>query len=116
MTNKTQKAYAVWSNTDLTEGRGYEYAKHICSKEATAIRLSKGAYVMGSDARVTEIELIFHNNHWCGPVYLNGPNIADTEMEKKLELKRKAEEAKAAAILKAQELGLTAEDIAALKG
>jgi hypothetical protein len=116
MTNKTQKAYAVWSNTDLTEGRGYEYALHICSKEATAIRLSKGAYVMGSDARVTEIELIFHNNRWCGPVYLNGPNTADTEMEKKLELKRKAEIAKAAVILKAQQLGLTAEDIAALKG
>jgi hypothetical protein len=115
MTDKTQKAYAVWSNTDLTKGRGYEYAKHICSKEATAIRLSKGAYVMGSDARVTEIELIFHNNQWCGPVYINGPSIADTEMEK-LELKRKAEEAKTAAILKAQQLGLTAEDIAALKG
>jgi hypothetical protein len=49
-------------------------------------------------------------------VYLNGPNTADTEMEKKLELKRKAEIAKAAVILKAQQLGLTAEDIAALKG
>lgn len=116
MTNKTQKAYAVWSNTDLTEGRGYEYARCICSKETTAIRLSKGAYVMGSDARVTEVELIFHNNYWCGPVYIHGPSIADTEMEKKLELKRKAEEAKAAAILKAQQLGLNAEDIAALKG
>ena len=116
MTNETQKAYAVWSNTDLTEGRGYQYAKYICYIEATAIRLSKGAYVMGSDASVTEIELIMHNNHWCGPVYIHGPNTTDTEMEKKLELKRKADEAKAAAILKAQVLGLTAEDIAALKG
>lgn len=39
-----------------------------------------------------------------------------TKWRKKLELKRRAEEAKAAAILKAQNLGLTAEDIAALKG
>ena len=57
MQDKTQKAYIVWSNTDLTEGRGYEYPMCICSKEATA-----------------------------------------------------------AAILKAQNLGLSAEDIAALKG
>lgn len=116
MEDKTQKAYVVWSNTDLTEGRGYEYAKHICSKEATAIRLAKGAYVMGSNARVTETELILHNNNWCGPVYIHGPSIADNEMEKTLQLKRKAAEAKTAAILKAQNLGLTAEDIAALKG
>lgn len=116
MQDKTQKAYVIWSNTDLTEGRGYEYPLYVCSKEATAIRLSKGAYVMGGDARVTETQLIMHNNNWCGPVYIHGPSIADNEMEKKLELKRRAEEAKAAAILKAQNLGLTAEDIAALKG
>jgi hypothetical protein len=116
MKNKTQKVYAVWSNTDLTEGRGYEYAKYICWNEATAIRLSKGAYTMGSDARVREIELIFHNNYWCGPVLIHSPNAADNEIEKTLELKRKAAQAKADAILKAQNLGLSAEDVAALKG
>lgn len=116
MQDRIQKAYVVWSNTDLNEGRGYDYPMRICSKEATAIRLSKGAYVMGSDARVTETELIMHNNNWYGPVYIHGPNTADNEMEKTLELKRQAEEAKAAAILKAQNLGLTPEDIAALKG
>ena len=113
---KKQEAFIVWSNTDLTEGRGYEYAKYICAKESTATRLAKKAYVMGSDARVTKTELILHNNQWCGPVFIHGPSKEDEQLERQLEEQRRVKAAKDAAIERAKALGLTDADIAALRG
>ncbi|WP_156374424.1 hypothetical protein [Pseudorhodoferax sp. Leaf274] len=41
--------YAVYTNTDLTEGRGRQYVTHYCETEATARRVGSRGYVMGSD-------------------------------------------------------------------
>jgi len=41
---KEKEIWAVYSNTDLTEGKGGQYVKHYCKKETTAYRLGKGQH------------------------------------------------------------------------
>ena len=43
MKSDSKKVWIAWGNTDLTEGKGAAYPKHICELEATAIRLGKKA-------------------------------------------------------------------------
>ena len=105
---ETKKVWAVYTNTDLTEGRGREYAKHLCETQATAIRKAKGAGVQGSNARVREVEIIKHLNSWYGPVNIEHPTADDVAEQTKLSIKL-------AAINKAKELGLTDDDINAIK-
>lgn len=50
--------YGVYTNTDCTEGRGEEYPIAFCWLFSTAIRLSKGKGVMGSDARIKKIDVL----------------------------------------------------------
>lgn len=50
--------YGVFTNSDLTEGRGTEYPLHHCRLRATAVRLAKGQGVMGSDAKVKPIRVV----------------------------------------------------------
>lgn len=108
--------WAVWMNTDLTEGRGYEYIRYICQQESTARRLSKGVGVQGGNGRVTKAKMYLINNQWYSPGRLiENPTKADIEEEKRLEDERKALALKEAAIAKARSLGLSDEDIAALK-
>ncbi len=44
------KIYCVETNTDLTEGRGRQVTIALSSSPSTAIRVSKGQGVQGSDA------------------------------------------------------------------
>ena len=111
-----KEVFVVWTNTDLTEGRGQEYALAYCELEATANRLAKGNYVMGTDCRVTKETLLLIGF----TTYFPGGRIAhatdeDKRVEALLAEERAKAEKKAAAILKAKELGLTEEDIQALK-
>lgn len=111
-----QSVYAVWTNTDLTEGRGREYIMAHCEKESTARRLAKRSYVMGSDSRVTTEKMFYVNGRWYAPgANIIPPNDADKIEEKRLEAERVAAEAKAKALAKAKELGLTDADLEALR-
>ena len=72
-----RKIYAVWTNEDLTEGRGREYVRYFCELEATARRLAKGGYVQGTDCRVTEETFLFQDGQWYAP----GPRTESATVE-----------------------------------
>ena len=117
----TMTGYVVWTNTDLTEGRGSEYPLAICETLSTAMRLAKGKYVMGSDCRVNEVTLYrtklsergFY--HWFGPVRIIEPSKEDLEKENFLREQKEKEEARKAILEKARALGLTDEEIKVLQ-
>jgi hypothetical protein len=113
-TPKQKTVYAVWTNTDLTEGRGREYVEYLCEKRATALRKAKRNYVMGTDSRVTEEKLFNSGSGWYGPVRVIEPSQEDLRVEEQLVAEQKAKDAKQAAITKAKQLGLSDEDIKAL--
>jgi len=115
-TPKQQTVYAVWTNTDLTEGRGREYVEYLCEKKSTALRKAKKNYVMGTDSRITEEVLFNAGRGWYGPVRVIEPSKEDLQVEERLTAEAKAKAAKEAAIEKAKSLGLSDADIAALKG
>jgi hypothetical protein len=115
-TPKQQTVYAVWTNTDLTEGRGREYVEYLCEKKATALRKAKKNYVMGTDSRVTEEVLFNAGRGWYGPVRVIEPSREDLQVEEQLTAEAKAKAAKEEAIAKAKSLGLSDADIKALRG
>jgi Mg-chelatase subunit ChlI len=105
---ETKKVWAVYTNTDLTEGRGLEYVKHLCEIQSTAIRKAHRAGVQGSNASVREVELVKHFNNWYGPVNIEQPTEDDIAEQTKLSIKLDA-------VKKAKELGLTDDNIVALR-
>jgi hypothetical protein len=115
-TPKQQTVYAVWTNTDLTEGRGREHVEYLCEKKATALRKAKKNYVMGTDSRVTEEVLFNAGRGWYGPVRVIEPSREDLQVEEQLTAEAKAKAAKEEAIAKAKSLGLSDADIKALRG
>jgi hypothetical protein len=48
-----QRIYLVWGNSDMTEGRGRDEIKHICSNELVANELAKKSSTMGTAGHVT---------------------------------------------------------------
>lgn len=50
-------AWAVMSNTDLTEGRGKTYPLAYCLDEAVAIAYGKGKHIMGTDCPIKSVYL-----------------------------------------------------------
>jgi len=113
---KSKMVYVAWSNTDLTEGRGWQYPYAVCDLEATAIRLGAKKYVQGSDCPVEKIEVFLVDNKWYGPIYVTSPSSEDKAIEAKLRAEEAALAAKMVVIEKAKALGLSDEDIAILKG
>lgn len=101
---KIKKVFIVWSNTDLTEGRGYPVAAHVCELRATALRLAKGAGVMGSDADVQEFQAIYHAGNWCVPRQITPATQEDKEAQY-------AADVRAQAIARAKAAGLTDADL-----
>lgn len=108
-------AFAVCSNTDLTEGRGSEYPMHICEAEATAKRLSKGRYVMGTDCPIREVEIFTHKNIWYGPIGIVPPTAEDIFNQHWIDGENEAKRKKEAAIERAKSLGLSDEELEALR-
>lgn len=102
-----QDAFVLWTNTDLTEGRGVQKPLAVCESEATAIRLGKKNGVMGSDCEITKVNIFRFNNMWYGPVHLITQSIDDKLKQNKIDAKNKA-------IAKAKAAGLTEDDIKAL--
>ena len=106
---KEKKVYIPWTNTDLTEGKGYAVPICVCELEPTAERIGKGKSVMGSDAHVTEENAYYIDGKWYAPVQIVFPKDEDKEIDEKR--KRRQE-----AIEKAKAAGLTEDDIKALVG
>lgn len=116
MKTKTKEVFAVWTNTDLTEGRGREVVLAFCEVEATANRLVKGSYVMGSDGRITKEKFIFKDEIWWAPhATLVYPTDEDKHLQKLIEMERNFTIKREAVIAKVKALGLTNEDIEILR-
>lgn len=83
----TRKVYVVWTNTDLTEGRGSVVPQYICALKATALRLAKGINVQGSNGEITESTVTYDSNQisYIGPVKIIQGNLEDEEKEKRLQ-------------------------------
>ena len=117
----TMTGYIVWTNTDLTEGRGQEIPIHVCMTLSTAKRLAKGKYVQGTDCSVTEnilyrIKTGPHGFYqWFGPVRIIEPSKEDLEKESFLKEQKEKEEARKVIFEKARVLGLTDEEIKVLQ-
>jgi hypothetical protein len=114
--SETMKAYVCYKNSDLTEGRGFNYPYAVCRKEATAQRLCLKADVQGTNATYRETELMRIDGAWFGPVSIEEPtkldDISDDQIQKELKAKQRRDEA----IENARGLGLSDEDISALSG
>lgn len=101
--------WVVWSNTDLTEGRGHYYPKYICESLETAKRLGRGNYVQGTNCPMHQSKGYKINNEWY---YLNSLNRESKE-DADLRIKR---EKKEEVLSKAKEAGLSDEDLKVLSG
>lgn len=97
--------WQVWTNEDLTEGRGREYVLHYCRNEATAKRLAKGKYVMGSDARVVKAKALLVGK----TVYL--PNGRIVEPSKEDIAAQKESDKKSEILEKIKSLGISDEEL-----
>jgi hypothetical protein len=103
----SETGWAIFINSDLTEGRGFECVKAICKLEATARRLAHRANVQGSDGIIRPVELHRQDGVLHGPIQLEMPTKADEAAQKQLDAARHAR-------AKAKELGLSDEEIALL--
>jgi len=111
MSAQARTVYTVWTNTDLNEGRGQEFPLMLCETLSTARRNGKGRYVQGLDCRVEETSLVWIDNQWYGPVFVQPPSKEDIKEEAKQLAAKVAADAKLVAIDKARALGMTEEDI-----
>jgi len=102
------EAWAVTTNSDLTEGRGHEIVRFVCQIEATALRLASGINVQGSNGVVSRVELLIVDNKLYGPVSLVIPTKDDLKAQQARDAARNAE-------AKALAAGLTAQDIEAIR-
>jgi hypothetical protein len=105
---ETKQIFVVWTNTDLTEGRGQQIPIAYAESATTAARLALNRGVMGSDADVRRFDAVKHSGHWCAPVTIERPSERDTAIDE-------ADARKAAALEKARQLGLTDDDLEALQ-
>ena len=130
ITNR-KTVWVAYTNTDCTEGRGYDIPIAVCELEVTARRLARGRHdwnpttpaggnarrlargrhVQGSDGPVWPVDLLEINGKWYAPseaFYVKEPTRDDDKEQARLDAKREALE-------KARAAGLTDADLAALK-
>ena len=114
---KVKDVWVVYTNTDLTEGRGYQYPKYVCENKFTAIRMAKGQGVQGCDAEVVQMVAIMLANRggWLAPVEIYSAAEEDKQKQKEYERQQEIEKQKAEVIERAKALGLSDEDILKLK-
>lgn len=111
--------YFAETNTDCTEGRGYQHSLAISECESTARRLGTKRYIMGSDCPVYIAKTIEVDGKLYLPLYavpLSFPTDEDRKQEKLLEATREAQRRKDEALQRAKDLGLSAEDLKILQG
>lgn len=109
--------FAVYVNTDLTEGRGNQYPRFICEKQSTALRLAKCADVQGSDGTVRPVNIFWYCKQWYGPIIGIEYPTENDKKEELLLLELAEQKGKfAEAVAKARILGLSDEYLAILSG
>jgi hypothetical protein len=96
--------WVVFSNTDLTEGRGHRYPLYICESPETAARLGRRKYVQGSDCPFEKFPAYKIGGYWY---YLNSFQ-AENKEDIDLRIKR---ERKEETLNKAKAAGLSDEDL-----
>lgn len=102
--------WAVYTNDDLTEGRGRQFVKHFCKMESTAIRLAKKGYVQGTDCPVEPVDALYVDGKYFLPTSIL--NIVPPSPED--EARQRVIDARKLALEKAKALGLSDEEIALL--
>ena len=107
--NKT--FWVVYTNSDLTEGRGREFPLAVCELKSTAIRLGKNEYVQGSDCPVRQTKLFEHEGKLYVPfsiINVIPPSKADV-------IKQETEDKKQDILSRVKQAGFSEEDIKILK-
>lgn len=102
---ESKQVWVAWTNSDCTEGRGYQYPLHVAETQDTARRLGRRGSVQGSDCNVTECTAVRINNQWLVPGRIEPETIADKQA-------RQAREAREEVIAKAKAAGLSDDDLA----
>jgi len=110
-----KEVFVVYTNTDLTEGRGHQYPLHVCEAEATANRLKKRKGVQGTDADVIKNKIFYHEGTWYGPVSTVSPTKEDEQVQKELDALKELAAKQKLVFDKARQLGLTDDEIEILK-
>ena len=105
---ETKDVWVAWTNTDLTEGRGYPIPLAVCELETTAIRLGRKGSVMGSDCHVSKATAVFFGC-WLVPGVIEPATSADGAAQMALNARRSAE-------AKAKAAGLSDAELKALRG
>lgn len=108
--SETLTLWAVYTNDDLTEGRGREFVKHFCKTLATARRLAKRGYVQGTDCPVKQVEAICIDGKYFLPTSMLDivhPTAEDDASQQLIDARKLAME-------KARALGMTEDEIGAL--
>ena len=108
---ETKTVWVAYTNTDCTEGRGFDVPIAVCSMKATAIRLAKNRYVQGSDGPVREMQMVKIDGKWYAPgaaVSVIDPTNEDVATQRRIDEQQ-------AALERAKAAGLTDSDIAALR-
>lgn len=86
--DETIEVYNVTINSDLNEGRGYQYSIGFAEHEVTAKRIGKKRNVQGSDAYIDKINLYKIDGRWYGPVRITPPSKEDEKIIKEIEAKQ----------------------------
>ncbi len=107
---QTKHVWVAWTNTDLTEGRGYRKIHAVAWSYETARRLGGEGSVMGCDCEVTKETAYKIGGCW----YVTGVGIQNESKED--EAARSKREAREAAIAKAKAAGMSEAEICALTG
>lgn len=103
-----RQIFIVWTNTDLTEGRGQQIPIAYAELYTTAARVAEKRGVMGSNADVREGEALIYRGRSYAPVRLEPPTDVDKAREK-------FRVARLAALERAKALGLTNDEIELLR-
>jgi hypothetical protein len=103
----TRTVYVAYTNTDCTEGRGFDVPIAICEIEITAMRLARKQYVQGSDGPVRKMNMVKIDGKWYAPgasIHVITPTYEDIAAQKVLDATR-------AAVAKAKAAGLSQDEI-----
>ena len=110
MTVEARSVWVAFTNTDLTEGRGYEIPLAVCQTRATAIRLGSKGYIMGSDCPIKKVDLVKIDDKWYAPIEVVRV-ISPTKIDRETQALADKQDA---IIAKAKAAGLTDDDITTL--
>lgn len=103
----TRTVWVAYTNSDLTEGRGYQVPHAVCAMEATARRLGKGKSVMGSDCQVEAVTAVrIGGGPWLVPGAIEPASESDKRMQVSLDARRTVVERAKAAGLSDEEIQL----------